>query len=129
MYNKIDHDRTRRLGCTRRCDCSMAMHVAPSMLYLMTLWKYGCWWFFTFIFIFFLFKRSLFSLFVRYQHFQYLQGNEYVPRGILFEISLVAWVFKVWIWNYFNTFFFQAIFTPDQFQRNIHIPQTFQLFT
>lgn len=33
MYNKIDHDRTRRLGCTRRCDCSMAMHVAPSICF------------------------------------------------------------------------------------------------
>lgn len=134
MYNKIDHDRTTRV----RSETWLYQKVwllngyargSLYMLYLLTLWKYGCWWFFTFIFIFFLFKRSLFSLFVRYQHFQYLQGNEYVPRGILFEISLVAWVFKVWIWNYFNTFFFQAIFTPDQFQRNIHIPQTFQLFT
>lgn len=33
MYNKIDHDRTRRLGCNRRCDCSMAMHVAPSICF------------------------------------------------------------------------------------------------
>lgn len=90
MYNKIDHDRTRRV----RSETWLYQKVwllngyargSLYMLYLLTLWKYGCWWFFTFIFIFFLLKRSLFSLFVRYQHFQYLQGNEYVLRGILFE--------------------------------------------
>lgn len=130
MYNKIDHDRTRRLGWTRRCDCSMAMHVAPSICF--TYWHCENMGVGDFLHLF------LYSSYLKDPYSPYLSGisifstckemNMFLEVFFL-KLSLVAWVFKIRIWKYFNTFFFQAIFTPDQFQRNIYIPQTFQLFT
>lgn len=96
MYNKIDHDRTRRLGCTRRCDCSMAMHVAPSICF--TYWHCENMGVGDFLHLF------LYSSYLKDPYSPYLSGisifstckEMHMFLEVFFlKLSLVAWVFKV----------------------------------